>query len=505
MPTLLHASFRELLSGGRDATLERWIALARTARIDDSVVDLVEAELAFRRGDLARADTLAQRSASRDDDGLARGRAYLVAARTAHMRSDERAAYDLLQRALGQPIDQRDRSDLEWHQFILACELELPEAPDLLHSYGRSASESFDEHVRFLNGKGVLASQFGGIGDVLLQPREIMDLARHTTEPVIRCGFMNRYALLLWAQAHYAEALRVIEAELEALRTGRLDFAVPHALALRAAIEVGLRRYRAAESTIRRVLSLQPSDAYLRLEITCTRARALCAQRRARDAAMLTAASLSEPPNRAVYGEYITTRALALAVSGAPEAALEASAEAREITVTRETHVRAAFAEAVVASLHGDDAPLRLATAAAWKTGQLEPLVSSYRACPSLLGKLNPEDPHYVDVLNLVDRLGDERCARAGGLQIDESRFGRLTKRETEVLDLLTDGLSNKEIAKHLYITEVTAKLHVSRVLSKLGVSSRTRGGDQSTRAAGLRRRRRPQVIRHDRTFALRK
>ena len=156
------------------------------------------------------------------------------------------------------------------------------------------------------------------------------------------------------------------------------------------------------------------------------------------------------------------------------EAALEAAAEAREITVTRETHVRAACAEAVVASLHGDGARLRLATAAAWKTGQLEPLVSSYRAIPSLLGKLNPEDPHYVDVLNLVDRLGDERCARAGGLQIDETRFGRLTKRETEVLDLLTDGLSNKEIAKHLYITEVTAKLHVSRVLSKLGVSSRT-------------------------------
>ena len=87
---------------------------------------------------------------------------------------------------------------------------------------------------------------------------------------------------------------------------------------------------------------------------------------------------------------------------------------------------------------------------------------------------MSPEDPHYVDARNLIDRLGDERCARAGGLQIDDSRFGRLTRRETEVLDLLADGLSNRKIASHLYITEVTAKLHVSRILRKLGVSSRT-------------------------------
>jgi ATP/maltotriose-dependent transcriptional regulator MalT len=390
------------------------------------------------------------------------------------MRSDEQAAYDLLQHAVARPIDQRDRSDLEWHQFILACELELPEAPDLLCDYSRSAAESFDEHVRFLNGKGVLASQFGGIGEVLLQPREIMDLARHTSEPVIRCGFMNRYALLLWAQAQYAAALGVLECELDALKAARLDFAIPHALALRAAIEVGLRRYRTAESTIRRVLSLQPTDAYIRLEITCTRARALCAQGRAADAAAITTASFSEPPNRAVYGEYVATRALALATTGAKQAATDAAVEARQITRTHETHVRADFADAVVASLNDDEAPLRRATAAAWKTGQIEPVVSTYRAYPRVLAILSPEDPHYVDARNLIHRLGDERCARAGGLKMDDIRFGRLTKRENEVLDLLADGLSNKEIAIHLYITEVTAKLHVSRILGKLGVTSRT-------------------------------
>jgi len=165
---------------------------------------------------------------------------------------------------------------------------------------------------------------------------------------------------------------------------------------------------------------------------------------------------------------------MALAATGAKEAAAEAAAEARDITRTHETHVRAALAEAVAASLDNDGGPLRQATEVAWKTGQLEPFVSTYRTYPRLLASLSPEDPHYVDARNLIDRLGDERCARAGGLQMDDSRFGRLTRRETEVLDLLADGLSNKDIARHLFITEVTAKLHVSRILGKLGVNSRT-------------------------------
>ena len=49
-----------------------------------------------------------------------------------------------------------------------------------------------------------------------------------------------------------------------------------------------------------------------------------------------------------------------------------------------------------------------------------------------------------------------------------------LTKRETEVLRLLAQGQSNKQIAYRLHNTERTIKSHVSRILSKLGVQSRT-------------------------------
>ncbi len=49
-----------------------------------------------------------------------------------------------------------------------------------------------------------------------------------------------------------------------------------------------------------------------------------------------------------------------------------------------------------------------------------------------------------------------------------------LTERETEVLRLLAQGQSNKQIARTLQIGEKTVKTHVSNILSKLGVQSRT-------------------------------
>ena len=49
-----------------------------------------------------------------------------------------------------------------------------------------------------------------------------------------------------------------------------------------------------------------------------------------------------------------------------------------------------------------------------------------------------------------------------------------LTERETEVLRRLSQGQSNKQIARSLNNTEQTIKSHVSRILSKLGVQSRT-------------------------------
>ena len=63
---------------------------------------------------------------------------------------------------------------------------------------------------------------------------------------------------------------------------------------------------------------------------------------------------------------------------------------------------------------------------------------------------------------------GDARVA-----QLEESLLGTLSGRETEVLALLADGLTDREIADALVISPRTVESHVGAILRKLGVRNR--------------------------------
>jgi DNA-binding NarL/FixJ family response regulator len=66
----------------------------------------------------------------------------------------------------------------------------------------------------------------------------------------------------------------------------------------------------------------------------------------------------------------------------------------------------------------------------------------------------------------------------------DVRGVGALTAREREVLALLADGRSNREIARSLGVAEKTVKTHVSSVLAKLGVADRTQAALLAVRRA---------------------
>lgn len=74
----------------------------------------------------------------------------------------------------------------------------------------------------------------------------------------------------------------------------------------------------------------------------------------------------------------------------------------------------------------------------------------------------------YVTPL-LAGKMLTELSRPSGPAYLDE-----LTKREVEVLELLSQGLANKEIGERLHLAEKTIKHHISGILQKLQVRSRT-------------------------------
>ncbi|WP_175410519.1 response regulator transcription factor [Streptomyces sp. TRM64462] len=76
---------------------------------------------------------------------------------------------------------------------------------------------------------------------------------------------------------------------------------------------------------------------------------------------------------------------------------------------------------------------------------------------------------------NITKRLIAEFSRVTGAPRVVlKDRVGDLTERETEVLSLVAQGLSNAEIAGSLVVAEQTVKTHMSRILVKLGLRDRT-------------------------------
>jgi DNA-binding NarL/FixJ family response regulator len=70
-------------------------------------------------------------------------------------------------------------------------------------------------------------------------------------------------------------------------------------------------------------------------------------------------------------------------------------------------------------------------------------------------------------------RLIDQFAPMLPTAQEEPAQLAELTEREREVLVLLSQGLSNCEIAERLFVSEATVKTHVGRVLAKLGLRDR--------------------------------
>ena len=98
-----------------------------------------------------------------------------------------------------------------------------------------------------------------------------------------------------------------------------------------------------------------------------------------------------------------------------------------------------------------------------------EDLVAAVRVLAAGDAMLAPEVTRRVVQRYATSPLADESLAASAPPPVHEP----FTDREAEVLALMTDAMSNAEIAAALFIGEATVKTHVSRILQKLGARDR--------------------------------
>jgi predicted ATPase/DNA-binding CsgD family transcriptional regulator len=175
---------------------------------------------------------------------------------------------------------------------------------------------------------------------------------------------------------------------------------------------------------------------------------------RARDVFVESATLARDRGDRLLIHQPLVGLALVMAAEGAPEQATRLLAACDAFAATTGGHNPEPYQTQVVQALA--HARTRLGAdryAAAWDAGRTLPLVA---ALDEALAFVNGRRP-----------------PQTGVAPADVATLG-LTPRELEVLRLLVEGHSDKEIAGALFVSPRTATTHVASILGKLGVSSRT-------------------------------
>jgi DNA-binding NarL/FixJ family response regulator len=149
--------------------------------------------------------------------------------------------------------------------------------------------------------------------------------------------------------------------------------------------------------------------------------------------------------------------------------------EARHTSRNLEVAAVWLLAEAIVAIESEDTARAKARLGLVIDNGIWDPAVIAVRAAPALGGFLAEQPEWRAWLQQMLSDSSDTSTAKRLGLGVPRAarRSAGLSARESEVHELIAQGLTNEEIARQLYISLSTTKVHVKHIYEKLGVRSR--------------------------------
>jgi LuxR family transcriptional regulator, maltose regulon positive regulatory protein len=470
------AALDDLLAAGRTSSLQRWVTAARSAGAVGGLIDYAESEALFRGGELDRALALATHAAgSLEGDLIAR--AHLVAGRSAHLldRPDRTGRHADLAAASAETTETREGA--RWLRYLRAIEQEAPDLTERLEEFRAVAQSGLTQSLMVAAAELGEALVEGGLPNALDDARDVLALARRGADPIAHTSFLSVYSGALLINGRYEEALEHLDALTTLAVSNAIDFAVPYAAIQRAKALIGIRKFALATRTLL-LLERQMQDepgGYFHGRIQTERAR-LYASVGDLERAM-GVLSLGPPPRlrRTDESGFLGWQALLSAVAGAPDRAKAQIGDARRTGRGLEAESLTLVAGAVIALGDGkrDETAARLRTVI--EAGVYDPIVIASRAAPTLGAFIASQSQWRSWFQRLLIHSRDASLAASLGLRVPRGARAPtgLSPRETEVHELIAQGLTNEEIAKLLHISLSTTKVHAKHIFEKLGVRSR--------------------------------
>ena len=468
---LVMAALDPLMNAGRLQTLDDLVSDVRRRHSPAPVLDLVEAEVAFRQARYDQSEALASRAARLVPEiHPSRSRALFRAGHAAFFADRTRHALGYAEASGAAASNPADLANALWLEFVGMTELEVPGSQDVLGQLEGATNDDPHDVVRAATGRLIIADRWGGVEGALGAAEAAYWLIPRVPDPMIRTSFYNMFGRVLIASGNYLRALEVSKEGIAEIEKARLDFALPHMLMPTSSAQLGLGQVPLALETADRAIRLA-KDRHAAANCALLRARALIVSRQFDAARRCLEDPLEATLDPATRGEVFAHDALAAACMGDVDDARARIKKAREASSTVHSTIVSLLAATIASDNREDKARLMAETLAlVSETEHVDYIVLAARANSDIRFMLDDPTLDADPPVALARRLAREPVVRD---RPAEPRSD-LTPRESEVLDCVSLGLSNREIAKRLFISEVTVKVHVRHILAKLGAKSRT-------------------------------
>ena len=470
------AALDDLLAAGRTSSLQRWVAAARAAGAEGGLIDYAESEALLRRGEFDHALGVASIATRSLQSDLA-ARAHLVSARAALLTDRPRMTETHAEAASALAAMAGTREDALWLRFTASRERQTPDLRQRLEDFEAAARPGIKQALLSASGALIFAEIEGNLSCALDAARSALAAAKDEQEPIAHTALLSAYSYALIIASRYQESLLTAEKLAAVAESCGIDFPVRYAEIYKAATYIGLRRFAQADRTLAMLerQTLDDPGGYFPGNLRVQRARlyaSLGDVQRALDSLSLGPDERNSRCARAIFAGW---QAVLSAIIGDAEATDRLAESSNEIAHSIEASSLFLLAKAVLSLRAGDLEQSDSCIDAAIDTEASDPVLIAVRADQAIGRRIAERRKTRPWLRSLLARSLDVSLARALDLQIPRParQKQKLTPREAEVHELIAQGLTNEEIARLLYISLSTTKVHVKHIFEKLGVRSR--------------------------------